>query len=164
MKLVKFAVGDHRNCAIEFRLPAKPISLEEAGRKYDPVYRNLTQAVLAGQNGVTPEAELVEAHSCVFEGHRFAHLVFKSHGRIVSLLVTDFQGNGTNEASSRPNGIRSDLVGACSQLDGYQASCFATAHHAVFVISDLPEGQNLALARTLAPAVFAHLSQAEGVS
>lgn len=164
MELVKFAVGNHRNCAIEFRLPTKPISLEEAGRKYDPVYLNLAQAGLAGQNGLPPEAELVEAHSCVFEGRRFAHLVFKSHGRIVSLLVTDVQRNGTNEASSRPNGARSDQVIACSQLDGYQVSCFATAQHAVFVISDLPEGENLALARALAPAVFAHLSQTERVS
>jgi len=47
---------------------------------------------------------------------------------------------------------------ACSQLDGYQVSCFQTARHAVFVVSDLPEGDNLALARALAPSVFAHIT------
>ncbi len=55
----------------------------------DPVYLNLAKAVLSGRDGVPDEAELVEAHSCVFRGRRFGHLVFKSHGRIISLLVTD---------------------------------------------------------------------------
>jgi hypothetical protein len=36
-----------------------------------------------------------------------------------------------------------------------QVSCFETARHAVFIVSDLPEGDNLVLARALAPSVFA---------
>jgi hypothetical protein len=35
------------------------------------------------------------------------------------------------------------------------------ARHAVFVVSDLPEGDNLALARALAPSVFAHIMLTE---
>src|SRR5215813_9254879 len=97
-ELAKSAVGDHRNCAIHFGLTEKPIDLDAAGRKYDPVYINLTKAVLTEPGGAPTEAQFVEAHSCVLEGRRFAHLVFKYHGHVVSFLVTD--GGGINGAES----------------------------------------------------------------
>src|SRR5258708_28116731 len=46
-ELARDAVGDHRDCAVHFRLAEKPIDLEVAGRKYDPVYVNLTKALLS---------------------------------------------------------------------------------------------------------------------
>src|SRR5690242_15810087 len=33
--MVQDAVADHENCAVRFRLPEKPISLEEAAARYD---------------------------------------------------------------------------------------------------------------------------------
>lgn len=160
-ELGKSAVGDHRDCAIDFRLPEKPIALEEAGRKYDPVYLNLTKAVFSQGDSGLAQAHLIEAHSCVFEGRRFAHLVFRFHGRTVSLLVTDVHHTEPNAAESRSLRNSAAQVIACSQFSGYQVSCFETAHHAVFVVSDLPEGENLAFARNLAPAVFAHITRVE---
>lgn len=162
MELAKAAVGDHRDCAIQFRLPEKPIGLEEAGRIYDPAYINLKQALSSKQEGLPAQAEVVEAHSCVFEGRRFAHLVLRYQGRIVSLLVTNI--NSVNEAKatrSRPLDNSQPQAIACSQIDGHQISCFETARHAVFVVSDLPEGENLAVARALAPAVLGHLARTE---
>lgn len=149
-ELAKTAAGDHRDCAVHFRLAEKPIDLEVAGRKYDPVYIDLTKVVLSQGN-----VELLEAHSCVFEGRRFAHLVLKYHGRPVSFLVTEAATEVTSPSLSQSQVI------ACSQFDGYQVSCFQTARHAVFVVSDLPEGDNLALARVLAPSVYAHITRLE---
>jgi len=160
-ELAQSAAGDHRDCAIDFRLPEKPIALEEAGRKYDPAYLDLTKAVLSRGAGQLTEAQLIEAHSCVFEGRRFAHLVFRFHDRIVSLLVTDVHHTEANAAESRSLRDSAAQVIACSQFSGYQVSCFETADHAVFVVSDLPERENLAFARTLAPAVFAHITRVE---
>src|SRR5262245_59116242 len=156
-ELAKSAVGDHRNCAIHFSLAEKPIDLEAAGRKYDPVYINLTKAVLTERGGAPTEAEFVEAHSCVLEGRRFAHLVFKYHGHVVSFLVTD--GGGINGAESPA--VAELEVTPCSQFDGYQVSCFQTERHAVFVVSDLSENENLALARALAPSAYAHITGIE---
>ncbi len=153
-ELARSAVGDHRDCAIHFRLAEKPIDLEEAGRKYDPVYINLTKAVLSQGNSPF-DVELVEAHSCVFEARRFAHIVLKYHGRVVSFLVTDAVAEIT------PPSLSQSQVITCSQFDGYQVSCFQTNHHAVFVISDLPEGENLGLARALAPSVYAYITRSE---
>ena len=159
-ELAKSAVGDHRDCAIHFRLAEKPIDLEAAGRKYDPVYINLTKAVFTEQAGAPADAEFVEAHSCVLEGRRFAHIVFKYHGRLVSFLVTDTGRTGETRGSTPP-ALADQEVTACSPLDGYQVSCFQTARHAVFVVSDLSEGENLALARALAPSVYTHITRIE---
>lgn len=157
-ELAKSAVGDHRDCAVHFRLAEKPIDLEEAGQKFDRVYANLVPAVLS-QGNLPTGLEFVEAHSCVFEGRRFAHMVFKYHDRLVSLLVTD---NGVGEAkSSTTSTISQQQVISCSQFDGYRVSCFQTARHAVFVVSDLSEGENLFLARALSPSIDAHVTRAE---
>ena len=164
--LAKSAVGDHRDCAIHFRLAEKPIDLEVAGRKYDPVYINLTKTVLSQQGDVPMGAEFVEAHSCVFEGRRFAHIILRYHSRLVSFLVTDIGGVKEPKADTARTSVdqQQPYVIACSQFDGYQVSCFQTARHAVFVVSDMPEGDNLALARALAPSVYAYISRTESAT
>ena len=154
-ELARSAVGDHRDCAIKFRLAEKPIDLEAAGQKYDPVYVNLTNAVLSQQGAAPLGAQFVEVHSCVYQGRRFAHIVLNYRGQLVSLLVTDIEPTKGVQSESDPRVI------TCSEFDGYKVSCFETARHAVFVVSDLTEGDNLALARALAPSVFAHIIRSE---
>lgn len=159
-ELARSAVGDHRDCAIKFRLAEKPIDLEVAGQKYDPVYINLTKAVLSQQGAVPLGAQFVEAHSCVFEGRRFAHIVLKYHSQVVSFLVTDIEPTKGVQPESVGKSADPQVI-TCSEFDGYRVSCFETARHAVFIVSDLPEGDNLALARALAPSVFAHITRTE---
>jgi len=159
-ELIRSAVGDHRDCAIKFRLDEKPIDLEVAGKQYDPVYINLTKAVLS-QHGTAPlDAQFVEAHSCVFKGKRFAHIVLRYDGQLVSFLVTNLEPTKGVQPESVRRPAEPQVI-TCSQLDGYKISCFETGRHAVFVVSDLPEGDNLALARALAPSVFAHIMRLE---
>jgi hypothetical protein len=163
-ELARDAAGDHRDCAVHFRLAEKPIDLEVAGRKYDPVYVNLTKAVLSEQGDVPLGAEFIEAHSCVFEGRRFAHIILRYHGQLVSFLVTEMGDSKEAKTNAAPLTNQQAQVIAGSQLDGYQVSCFQTARHAVFIVSDLPEGDNLALARALAPSVFAHITRVESAA
>jgi len=162
-ELARSAVGDHRDCAIKFRLAEKPIDLEVAGQKYDPAYINLTKAVLSQQGAAPLDAQFVEAHSCVFEGRRFAHIVLKYHGQLVSFLVTNIEPTNGVQAESVRRSVEPQVI-SCSQFDGYKVSCFETARHAVFIVSDLPEGDNLALARALAPSVFTHITRTENLT
>jgi len=158
--MTSIAAGDHRNCAVEHRLEEEPISLEEAGQRYDPAYISLAEAVTA-RLGSSSEIEFVAAHSCVFEGRRFGHVVLKHRGRLVSLLVTDLARpvSPTGQATAEPNPQRQVI--SCSEAEGYQVSCFETARHAVFIVSELSETDNLAVARVLAPSVAKHLARAE---
>lgn len=163
-ELARFAVDDHRNCAIEFRLPEAPIALEEAGRRYDGAYISLAKTVREQLAGLDGPATLVEAHSCIVEGRRFAHLVLKQNAHLVSFLITVFDGQETAAPGTNAATKKDEQVISCSQVQGYQVSCFQTGRHAIFVVSDLSEGDNLNLARSLAPAIYQHLDRAESAA
>lgn len=163
---VRLAVGDHQNCAVKFALPEDPIDLDEAGHKYDNAYVDLRGAVAAALKDSPDSIKLLEAHSCVFEGRRFGHVVLRYRDHIVSLQVTGAARPGAGDASAGDAGrasARSEQgVMSCSRSGGYSVSCFETARHAVYVVSDLSEAKNLSIARDLAPAVSAHVAAAEG--
>lgn len=164
-RMSEVAAGDHRDCAVGHRLPDRPITLEEAARKYDRAYLDLTRAVTSHRDDFNEVMELVMAHACLFKGHWFAHIVIRHRGRLVSLLVTRLEElNGSAPPKEKlPKGVEEQVI-ACSKAEGYQISCFRTVRHAVFVVSDLEEGENLTLARRLAPSVYEHMTQAENIT
>ena len=164
-RMSELAAGDHRDCAIGHRLPDRPIPLEEAGRKYDRAYLDLTKAVLSRRGDFNQVIEVVMAHACVFRGHWFGHIVVRHRGRLVSLLVTKLEdSSGMMTAKEKfPKDSAAQVI-ACSTTGGFQISCFRTAQHGVFVVSDLEEGENLAFARMLAPSVYEHIARAEQVT
>lgn len=164
-RLSESAVGDHRDCAIKFRLAEAPIDLEEAGRKYDRAFINLASVVKNRNEELTGRFEFIEAHSCIFKGRRFAHVVLKYRGHVVSLLVAEREQDEKTTATGAgqaalPEDARGQVI-ACSRSEGFQVSCFETARHAVFVVSDLSEADNLAVARAFAPSVQEHIARAE---
>ncbi|HEU4768711.1 MAG TPA: hypothetical protein VFS77_15115 [Pyrinomonadaceae bacterium] len=160
-RLSELAAGDHHDCAIGHRLPERPIDLEKAGREYDPAYINLARTVMAHRQDFTEPIEMVAAHWCVFNGRPFAHIVLRQSGRLASLLVTPVEQTG--DLSARPAQFDPAYqVMTCAKARGYQISCFRTPGHAVFVVSDLGETDNLALARKLAPPVYKHITEGEG--
>jgi anti-sigma factor RsiW len=123
-QLARNAAGDHQNCAIKFNLSERPISLEEAARRYDPAFASFT--TLTAPTGLPRgPVDLLERHSCVYEGRRFAHVVFRYNEHIVSLLVT----GGTESIGSSPEMLPTDGV--------LQVALFAAGHHLAFVVSDL---------------------------
>jgi len=124
------AAGDHQNCAITFNLRERPISLEEAARRFDPAYGGL--ATMSGPVGST----VLDRHSCVFEGRRFGHVVFRYQEHVVSLLVTSGEGTGTREPS-------------IAQANSLNVASFDVGAHAVFVVSDLSPRETLSLAQVL---------------
>jgi anti-sigma factor RsiW len=162
-ELGEAAAGDHRDCAIKFNLAEDPIDLEEAGRKFDPAFINLASVVKTRSEDLTGQFEFIESHSCVFRGQRFAHLVLKHHGRVVSLLVAEPEQNRTTAQAATPDDTRRQAI-ACSRSGQYQISCFETARHAVFVVSDLSEAENLAVARAFAPSIQEHIARFENAA
>ena len=142
--LAASAAGDHQNCAIRFNLHEAPIPLEQAAQKYDPAYRSLTAFTPTGLPG--GDATVLDRHSCVFDGRRFAHVVFRYREHIVSLLVT----SGAGLAGDSPSLVPND--------SGLRVALFDAASHAVFVVSDLPDRDTLLVAQTLSNPVRRALS------
>jgi hypothetical protein len=169
LELSEAAAGDHRDCAIKFRLAEDPIDLEEAGHKYDRAYINLASVVKTRSEDATGQFEFLESHSCVFKGRRFAHLVIKHRGRVVSLLVAERgqeeqAAGATGSGQVAPSDEARRQVNACSRSGEFQVSCFETARHAIFVVSDLSEAENLAVARTFAPSIREHIARGENAA
>ncbi len=155
--LARLAVGDHENCALTFRLAEKPITLEQAAREYDASFRGLqtvepvTTALPGGP------LEVVDRHSCVWEGVRFAHLVLRYKDTLVSVVVASDAGA---TASWIPWSQLSHDPAALPSTQGQQAASFRGAAHTVFVVSSLPAADVQAVARVMAAPVVRALAGA----
>jgi anti-sigma factor RsiW len=143
--LARNAAGDHQNCAIKFNLSERPIPLEEAARRYDPAFASFT--TLPAPTGLpNGAAEILERHSCVYEGRRFAHVVFRYSGHIVSLLVTE----GSESIDSSPELLPTD--------GPLQVASFSAGRHLAFVVSDLPSEDTARFAQAIAGSVSQRLA------
>ena len=157
------AAGDHRDCALHFQLAEAPISLEDGARLYDASYRSLDEAVRAARDKQGQPFDFVEAHVCVFEGRRFAHVVLRQQGRLVSILVAeraaaDAVGPAAGRGGRTPS--PAPAVIGLPQVEGFRAAAFAAPRHWVFVVSELGDVDNLAVARAVADPVYRHLAGA----
>jgi hypothetical protein len=160
MEVAPFAAGDHRECALQGR-PESWVALDEASRRFDPVYAGLADVVRRDRTTTKRIniADVVDGHSCVFQGRRFGHVMLKHSGRLVSVLVTNFSVAQKTTGLARLTGRDGTRrVAACSQNADFRVACFRAPHHAVFVVSDLGEQDNLALARSVAPSLQQHLA------
>ena len=122
--LLHAAVGDHRFCALEFKLAEQPITLAEAARRFDAVNLLLESVEPSTTSLSGGPLRINERHSCVFDGRRFAHIVLSYRGQAVSLLVAKDGGIWT-------------LPSALSATDGFHATAFRGSKHVVFVVSAL---------------------------
>ena len=158
-ELTHSAVGDHKNCALHFRLEEEPITLTKAAEKYGKFNRDLDKTVAASLNEIfadrqtgntADKIQIFESHSCVFEGRRFAHVILLYRNRRISVLVTDadFPGEPDGEIYSEAT-------------EGMLTARFRTARHAVFVVSGLTAAENVLVAQKLSPAIRRHVEQSE---
>jgi len=151
IEMEKDAVGDHKHCALKFSLKEIPISLDEAAKKYGAFNKDLDKAVFEPLKEVFGnKVKFLEAHSCIINGRRFAHVVVKYQKRVISVLVAKREDGAEAE--------NSDAI-SCQSLEDLRIACFETAKFGVFVVSDLDETENLKLARTLSSSVKKHFEQ-----
>jgi anti-sigma factor RsiW len=139
--LARVAAGDHQNCAVKFTLAERPIRLEDAGRQYGAPYSALATFVPPAVDGTI---EMLERHACVYQGHRFGHVVFRYRGALTSLLVTDGVPPPVPELESTDTG---------PAIASLKAGPFVA-----FVIADLDRQHVLHLAQALAAPLSQHLA------
>ncbi len=151
VEMERDAIGDHKYCALKFSLKENPIGLAEAAKKYGNFNKDLDKAVVAPLKEVFGDkVKFLEAHSCIINGRRFAHVVVQYQERVISVLVANREDNEETE--------NSDAI-SCQSLEDLRIACFQTAKFGVFVVSDLNETENLKIARTISPSVKKHFEQ-----
>lgn len=146
--LLHAAVGDHRFCALTFKLAERPISLAEAARRYGGVYAALetvepSTAALSGG-----PLRILDRHSCVLDGRRFAHIVIRYKEQKVSLLVSDDPRPGA--AVWHQLGVDHEAPVALAATDGFRVASFHGSQRVVFVISSLPDDDVREVAQAMA--------------
>ncbi len=152
-ELTTQAVGDHENCAVEFHLKEVPITLDEAAINHGAYNKDLDKVMMAAFKAdpstlVSADTEFIESHSCVYEGRRFAHIVVRHKGKMVSLLVTETVVPAGNLA------IQTAKFDRAMNSAGFQVG-----EHAVFIVSQLADGDNVTLAKAVAPAMRLHVEK-----
>ena len=152
--LTNSATADHRECALEHKLRGTIISLAEAGRVYDRAYASLADQTSL-QASLPTGAQLIDAHSCAFQGRRFAHVVLKYHDQVASIVIAPRAAN-----AKAPTAMPGDIAAAFNS-DSYQVAAFQTASHAVFVVSSLNEADNMTIARSVSPLLEKQLRSTE---
>ena len=141
--LARAAVGDHRYCALQFRLTEKPIPLEEAATRYGAVYRVLERLPPDDVRTASGSAHVLERHACIYKGQRFAHIVFDFRGARVSMLVADADAVGASTAGETE-------IDAPGQIDGLSLVSFRTTGHVVLFIGEIATADLRALADAVA--------------
>lgn len=152
--LARAAVGDHRYCALQFRLAEKPISLEDAVRRYGAAYRVLERLPPDDVMTAAGPAHVLERHACVYEGRRFAHIVFTYLGERVSLLVTAADGG---VPPARPGETLPHLTSP-SRIDGMSVVSFRAPHQMVFFAGDVVRNDLLKLAEAVGEPLYRGLA------
>jgi anti-sigma factor RsiW len=152
--LARAAVGDHRNCALQFRLAEQPIAFEEAARRYGAVYRVLENVPPADVRTSSGLAHVLERHSCVYGGRRFAHIVFEYRGERVSLLVTAAEGS---RQLSLP-GEALPHVTSAGRIDDMSVVSFRASSHMVFFAGDVAQTDLMKLADAVAVPLYRELA------
>lgn len=155
--LARAAVGDHRNCALERRLRETSIPLDEATRRYGgATYRILETLPPDDVTTAAGPARIIRRHACIYEGRRFAHVVFEYRGALVSLLVTAADGE---VRQTSPSDAFAHVTSA-SQVDHMSVVSFRTPRYAVFLAGDVAPDDLTALAGAIAAPLYRELAGA----
>lgn len=133
--LQNIALGDHQNCAVNYKLTEEPIEIDLSA----PQYVSLREGVIVPLKKEFGQCKFVESHICKYEGHSFTHLVFDYEGKMLSILLTDL-----NDRKS----LEGNYIAHLSE-QGYQIAHFDVDKKAIFVISDLPAPRNSTVAEVL---------------
>ena len=154
--IAREAVGDHQNCAVQFRLAEKPISLEEAAARYDPSFQLLQDTPSDEWNTPAGPLHVVDRHSCVFQGRRFAHIVLQFQGQVISLLVIRRDDKRSESVYSTG---RLPLLGELRSDDGFQIVSFDIPGHVVLLVGSLGEQQLRQMAQSLSGPLYSRFAR-----
>lgn len=157
--LARDAVGDHRNCALQYRLARRPVPLEEAAQRFDSAYRVLISAPPDDISTPDGPARVIERHSCEYGAHRFGHVVVQYRDHVVSLLVTanDRATADADSATAIPHVIGRPMKGlSVVSVNG--------SRHAVMLVSDLEKNELTQLAKIVSLPLAQRLSDVTKVA
>lgn len=143
------AVDDHNNCALTHNLETRPITLDEAAKRFGPSNKDLDKTVISAlRTSFGDDAEFIKAHYCLINGRAFAHIVLRHKGKVVSVLM-----NRDEQMVESPDSAAKE----CGADGALNIACFRVGNFNIFVVSDLEKQTNTTLAEAIEQPVKQHI-------
>lgn len=143
------AVGNHQECALKY--PADwTYDRQRIVHNLTPRFASLIDVVGRRHSSY----ELIEGHICSFEHRQYAHLIFRGNGHTGSVFIEEHEPVGKAD-STRPTEI------AQAHYLAYEVASVDTGIHRIYLVSDLPDGENATLAKQLFARTLRFVKQME---
>jgi anti-sigma factor RsiW len=143
------AVENHQVCALSY--PANwTFDRQRVTRDLTPGFAPLVDSI--GRKHAS--YELIEGHICSYQQKKYAHLIFRGNGHTVSVFIEPDEPS-VNPKPSHPREINQ------ASFTAYQVASVDTGRHRISVVSDLPNGENLALAKQILPQTISFIRKME---
>jgi hypothetical protein len=157
--LMRAGLGDHIHCAYFRKFPKTPPPMEEFVRKMGPEYTGLIPVV---RKQIPEQFRLETAHQCRYHDRKFVHIVLKDDSKLISLVVARKQpGESFETEGLMPALAQSGLSMYRSGVQYFKIASFESRDHLIYLISDLPDDQNMNHLLAMAPAVKEVLAKIE---
>jgi hypothetical protein len=149
--LMRVGLGDHVHCSVFRKFPKNPPPVEKFEEDLGPEYRGLLPIV---QRNVPPGYRLMQGHQCRYHGRRFVHFSFMNDSHLVSLVIArKSEGESFEAQGLLPALVQSGIPIYQAGVQRFAMNAFESPKFLVYVISDLPAGENSQMMIAMAPAV-----------
>ena len=157
-EILKIGLGDHVHCALHRDFSAGPRSFEQISNEMGPEFIKLAPVV---KERVPQDYTLMVAHQCKFQGRAFVHLILTNQKNILSVILTKKNAESFDQINVHAVLEASGVPLYQTRLQDLEVAGFETRDYLAYVVSGLPQEDNLRLASNLAPAVRNFLARLE---
>jgi hypothetical protein len=156
---IRIGLGDHVHCVHFRQFATATPTRDQIVEKLGPVYSELAETV---RDKIPHNYDLALAHQCSYRGRRYAHLVFRGDGELLSLVVTRRDAAESFESDGLVPVLRESGIPLYrADAEDFDVAGFETPGHLVFMISNIGDERNLELAASVAGATHEFLAAIE---
>lgn len=149
-EILKIGLGDHVHCALHRDFSGGPRSFERMSNEMGPEFINLMPVV---NERVPHDYKMMVAHQCKFQGRTFVHLILTNQNNILSVILTKKNAESFDQTNLNAVLKASGVPLYQTRLQDLEVAGFETRDYLAYVVSGLPQEDNLRLASNLAPSV-----------
>ena len=157
-QVLKIGFDDHVLCSIDHQMANKQFTAEQMSDRLGPEYAGLVALV---KEKLPADYTVVVGHRCHYQGREFIHLIMRTQGNVVSLVITRKNGEAFPVDRAASIMLASGVPIHETSWYNIQVAGMETRDHLVYVISNKTQEGNERIAASLAPAVSDFLKKME---
>lgn len=150
--VLRVAMTDHIHCAVFRKYTKNPPFRAQMASDLGPQFENLMPVVRAQ---VPEQYRLEQAHRCTSGKREYVHMIFRDRSSLISMIAT-IRRPGESLAEVPPATGKPFLRTA--SVDEYQIAAFDAGPFMAYIVSDIPQAENIAMASALVQPISAYLN------